>query len=187
MRRLGLFALLFTSQSLVWAQAQNEVVLGVFRQSNAQNFVTGEQTRISPGFGLGVKTQSYDYAGFVIKLGLMYEQREARDVFSGVEHSFKMKHLDLLTHISYQVTDFLSVFAGPQFTVLLSSECKTSVGSCLINSGAHKYFVPMTAGLDFTFMTSYGAEIYHEWISQESWERTLEKTRTYGLNLKYKF
>lgn len=186
MRHLSVFLCLLISQSL-WAENHNEVVLGVLRQSTTQDFVTQERTAPRPGFGFGVKTESYDCHGFTLKLGLMYEQREASTLVSGIEHSFKMKHLDLLTHVSYKATDFLSIFAGPQYTVLLSSECKAVSGACLNTEYAQKYFIPVTAGLDFTFMNQYGAEIYYEWISQELWEKTLEKGQTYGLNLKYKF
>lgn len=180
-----LFCLLLSSSA--WAHNHNEVVFGVLRQSSATNFLTKEKTGPRPGFGFGFKTESEQWSGFSIKLGLMYEERNVTDIFAGVEHNPRMKHLDLLTHVSYRATDFLSVFAGPQFTVLLASDCRPSSGPCLIADGAHKYFVPMTVGLDFTFLEHYGAEVYYEWISQEFWDRTFEKNQTYGLNLKYKF
>lgn len=186
-RYLGILSLFFFSQ-VIWAEARNEVVLGVFRQSAAKNYNTGDTTALRPGFGLGLKTESYPYAGFTIKLGLMFEQRQASDVFSGVEHNLVLNDLDLLTHLSYKATDSISIFAGPQYTVLLSKKCTAASGNCVLNeSHAAKYFVPVTAGFDFTFMENYGVEVYYEWISQEVWEATLEKMQTYGLNLKYKF
>lgn len=165
----------------------NEVVLGVFRQSMAQRMPTGEKTSPKAGFGLGFKTESDPYEGFSLKLGLMYERRSVADSFSSVEYTMSMNHLDLLTYVSYQFTDFFSAFAGPQFTVLLSSECKAASGPCLMNEGGAKYFIPVSAGLDFTVLQTYGVELFYESISQEYWEMTFEKTQTYGLNLKYKF
>lgn len=186
MRNLGFILSLFLFQ-FSQAQTNNEVLLGL-RQMTTQNYITGEKTAVRPGFGVGAKTESFDCAGFSLKLGLMYEQRAATDLFAGIEHNVVMNYFDLITHVSYKVTDSFSIFAGPQYSVLVSKKCKASSGDCLLSeSHASKYFVPMTAGLDFTFMSNYGVEVYYEWISQEIWETTFEKVQTYGLNLKYKF
>lgn len=189
LRSISILILLpFWSQILWGSERYNELVLGVLRQTTAQNYVTGEKTAARPGFGVGAKTESDDYAGFSLKIGLMYEQRTISDVLSGVTHELVMNHVDLLTHLSYRVSDSFSVFTGPQYTILASKKCKPSAGDCLLNeSHAAKYFIPMTVGLDFSFMGQYGAEVYYEWISQEVWETAFEKVQTYGLNLKYKF
>ena len=188
MRNLGIIlSFLFFSQ-FSWADHHNELVLGVIRQASAQNYATGEKTAVRPGFGIGLKTESFDYMGFSLKVGLMIEQRNLTDIFAGVEHNISLTHADLLTHVSYKVTDSFSIFAGPQYSVLMSTKCKPVSGDCLLSpSHASKYFLPVTAGFDFTFMEDFGMEAYYEWISQEIWETTFEKVRTFGLNLKYKF
>lgn len=188
MRNFGFLLGILLFSQLSMANHHNEVVLGILRQSSAKNYGTGETTGVRPGFGIGLKTESFDYSGFSLKIGLMIEQRNLTDVFGGVEHNLTLTHADLLTHVSYKFSDSFSVFVGPQYSVLVSRKCKPTAGDCLLNeSHASKYFIPMTAGFDFTFMENYGAEVYYEWISQEIWETTLEKVQTYGLNLKYKF
>lgn len=188
MRNLGFIVLVLFISQFSMADRLNEVVLGVLRQSSAQNYITGEKTGVRPGFGLGLKAESFDYSGFSLKIGLMIEQRHLTDIFGGVEHNITLTHADLLTHVAYKVTDSFSIFAGPQYSVLMSTKCKPALGDCLLSeSHASKYFIPVEAGLDFTFMENYGVEAYYEWISQEIWETTFEKIQTYGLNLKYKF
>ncbi len=188
MRKLCFILLVLIFSQLSMADQHNEVVVGLLRQSSAQNYLTGEKTGVRPGFGLGLKTESFDFSGFSFKVGLMVEQRNLSDIFGGVEHNISLTHADLLTHVSYKVTDSFSVFAGPQYSVLMSTKCHPTSGDCLLSkSHASKYFIPVSVGLDFTFMENYGAEAYYEWISQEIWETTFEKVQTYGLNLKYKF
>lgn len=187
MRSFG-FILVLIAVQFSKADVHNEILLGVLRQATAQNYTTGDRTAVRPGFGIGVKTESFNYVGFTLKLGLMYEQRQLTDILAGVEHNFEMYHFDLLTHLSYRVTDSFSIYAGPQYSVLASKKCKPVTGDCVLNeSHASKYFIPMTVGLDFTFIENYGVEIYYEFISQEIWETAFEKVQTYGLNLKYKF
>lgn len=188
MRNLSYFFVVFIFSQFSIASLPNEVVLGVMRQSTAHNYSTSEKTAVRPGFGIGMKTESFDFNNFSIKIGLMFEQRNLTDLFGGIEHNITLTHADLLTHVSYKLTDSFSVFAGPQYSVLMTKKCKAAVGDCLLNeSHASKYFIPVTAGIDFTFMDNYGVEVYYEWISQEIWEATFEKVQTYGLNLKYKF
>lgn len=188
MRNLGSILLVLFLSQFSKADHHNEVVLGFLRQSTAQNCSTGEKTGVRPGFGIGLKATSFDYDGLSLKIGLMIEQRNLTDIFGGVEHNITLTHADLLTHVSYQFSDSFSIFAGPQYSVLMSKKCKPVSGDCLLSeSHASKYFIPVTVGVDFTFMKDLGIEAYYEWISQEIWETTFEKVQTYGLNLKYKF
>jgi hypothetical protein len=186
MRRWTAFIFLFLSLN-VFAEPFNEVVVGI-RQSTAERVSTGERTSTRPDFGLGIKTESFASYGFSIKLGLMYERRTTTDIFAGVEHNPVMQNIDLLTHISYKISDEFAVFGGPNFSVVLNKDCKPASGPCLLSpNDPMKYFVPVEAGVDIGFLGNYGAEVFYEWISQEYWENTFKNRRTWGLNLKYKF
>ncbi len=167
--------------------AANEVVLGLIRQSTAENMQTGNRSPVRPGFGLGLKTESEMWSSFSIKIGLMYEERKVSDIFFGIEHFLELKNAELLTHVSYKLNDFISVFGGPSYSVLLSSQCKPTSGACRLSEDAKKYFIPVVLGFEFNFGQSYAAELFYESISQEIWEKTFQKSQAYGLNLKYKF
>ena len=97
------------------------------------------------------------------------------------------KTIDLETHLAYKFNDAFAIFAGPDYAVLLSSACRPVAGPCQLSEDAKKYFVPVVLGFDLTFIENFGAEVFYEYISQEVWEKTFDKSETYGLNLKYKF
>ena len=100
MRQLALiFSLVFSVQVF---GLSNEVALGILRQSTAERLSSGQRTSPRPGYGLGFKTESYSYENFYLKIGLMYEQRTVTDLFSGIEHNFDLKTLDLMTHLAYR-------------------------------------------------------------------------------------
>ena len=185
MRELFLLFIIMTISNPLYAS--NEIVIGILRQSTAENMLTGNRSPARPGLGIGLKTESDEWSGISIKIGIMYEEREVNDIFSGVEHSLKLKNAEVLTHVSYRVSDLISIFIGPSYSVLLSSQCKPVSGVCRLNEDAKKYFIPVVAGVEINFFQNYAAEIFYESISQEIWEKTFQKSQSYGLNLKYKF
>ncbi len=183
----SIFALFIILSTLTALANSDELVLGIFRQSTTENVTTGSRTAPRPGFGLGARA-SFDFnPWFYSRLGFMVERRTFSEIIASVEHNPEIFTFDLQTQFGYQLGPLVSIFAGPQFSVLLSKNCKPTAGPCLISDDPEKYIVPLQFGIDFNFLNAFGAELFYELISQEHWPKTFKSAQSYGLNLTYKF